>query len=37
VVGALAFGHVPGGLVLVIAAAAWLATAILLYLVAWWR
>jgi hypothetical protein len=36
-VAALMFGHLAGVLVLAIAAAAWMATAALLYLVLWWR
>ena len=33
----LTFGELPGGWVLVIAAAAWLTAALLLYLACWWR
>lgn len=36
-VGALMFGHLAGGLVLAVAAVAWMATAGLLYVVSWWR
>ncbi len=36
-VGALAFGHLPGGVVLVLAAAAWAAVVMLGYLIAWFR
>ena len=37
VVGTLAFGHLPGGWVLVLAAAAWTVTVLLGYLIAWFR
>jgi hypothetical protein len=36
-VGAIAFGHLPGVLVLVLAAAAWLVVAMAGYLIAWFR
>jgi hypothetical protein len=36
-VGALAFGHLSGALVLVLAAAAWTAVVMLGYLIAWFR
>jgi small-conductance mechanosensitive channel len=36
-VGALAFGHLAGALVLLLATAAWLAVAMLGYLLAWFR
>ena len=37
VVGALAFGHLPGGVVLVLASAAWTVVVLLGYLIAWFR
>ena len=37
VVGALAFGHLPGGWAVVLAAAAWTVTVLLGYLIAWFR
>lgn len=36
-VGALAFGHLPGALVLVLASAAWTLVVLLGYLIAWFR
>lgn len=36
-VAALTFGHLPGGVVLAISTAVWAATAMLGYVVLWWR
>lgn len=36
-IGAIAFGHLAGALVLLIAAATWLVVAMLAYLIAWFR
>jgi hypothetical protein len=34
---ALRFGHLPGGIVLLVATAGWAITALALYVAFWWR
>jgi hypothetical protein len=36
-VATLTFGHLPGGVVLVISTVVWAAAAVLVYVVLWWR